>query len=115
MFGSLGARDRPDVVAARQEPGARDLRHGHAALLRSRLERPKQRQVLLEVAFLETWMGRAGVARNEIVTLAKAAAQEAAAERRVGDEPDAELFQSRQDLVLDVARPQRIFSLDRRD
>ena len=32
---------------------------------------------------------------------------------RVGDEADAELAQRRQDLGFDVARPQRIFGLDR--
>ena len=42
------------------------------------------------------------------------AGQEAAAERREGDEPDAEFAQRRDDLRLQVALPQRIFALQRR-
>src|SRR5262249_22068614 len=96
-------------------PGERDLRHGYAALLRRCLERPEQRQVLLEVSFLKPRMGVTAVARNEIVAFGKAAAEETAAERRVGDKADAELLERRQDLVRDVAGPQRIFGLDRGD
>ena len=43
------------------------------------------------------------------------AGQEAAAERRIGHEADAELVAGRQDFVLDAALPQRIFTLQRRD
>ena len=51
----------------------------------------------------------------ELVGGAEAAAEEAAPERRVGDEADAELAQRRQDLRLDVARPQRVLGLHRGD
>ena len=37
------------------------------------------------------------------------------AERRVGNEPDAELTQQRQDLVLDITCPERVFGLQRGD
>ena len=43
------------------------------------------------------------------------AGQESAAERAVGDEPDAELAHGRQDLVLRVAAPERVFRLERGD
>src|SRR5262245_34391188 len=98
IFAPLGARDRYDIVAARQQPGECDLRHGDAALLRRRLERPEQREVLLEVALLEARMGVAAVACDEVVALGKGAAEEAAPERRIGHEADAELFQGWQDL-----------------
>src|SRR5207302_8238876 len=41
--------------------------------------------------------------------------EEAAAERTVGDEADPELAAGRQDLLLRVAAPQRVFALQRRD
>src|SRR5262249_30721350 len=63
----------------------------------------------------ETRMGVTAIGRNEIVALAECAAQEAAAKRRIGNEADAELLQRWQNLGLDVARPQRIFGLDRAD
>ena len=43
------------------------------------------------------------------------AGEEAAAERAVGDEADAELAHGRQHAVLRVARPQRVLGLQRRD
>ncbi len=43
------------------------------------------------------------------------AGEEAAAERAVGDEADAQLAHGRQDLVLRVARPQRVLGLQRAD
>ncbi len=55
------------------------------------------------------------VALVELVGRAEPTRQEAASERRVGDERDAELLQRRQDLGLDVARPQRVLRLHRRD
>src|SRR5205814_2876411 len=55
------------------------------------------------------------IVRGDVVDLLDVSGEEAAAERRVGDKADAELAARRQDLVLDVARPQRIFGLQRGD
>jgi len=38
--------------------------------------------------------------------------EESAAERTIGDETDPQLAHGRQDLVLDVAAPQRVFRLE---
>ena len=54
------------------------------------------------------WSGRSARLRD-------LAGEEAAAERAVGHEADAELAADRQDVVLDVALPQRIFGLQRGD
>ena len=51
----------------------------------------------------------------ELVGRREAAGEEAAPERRVGDEADAELAAGRQDLRLGVARPQRVLGLQRGD
>ena len=51
----------------------------------------------------------------EVVDRLDGAGQEAAAERRVGDEADAQLAARRQDLVLGLARPQRVLGLQRGD
>jgi hypothetical protein len=56
----------------------------------------------------------ARVLRRQLAALADGAGQEAAAERAVGDEADAELPADSEDLALDVARPQRILGLQRR-
>ena len=55
------------------------------------------------------------IAFGQIRTLADQAGQEAAAQRAVGDEADAEILAQRQDLLLHPALPERIFALQRGD
>src|SRR5712671_998976 len=113
IFSPFGARDRDNIVAAREQPGDGNLRRRDAALFGGGLERYEQVQVLFEIAFLETRMGMAPVGGNEIVARLERAAQEPAPQRRIGHEADAEFLERRQNLLLDVAGPQRIFGLDR--
>ena len=70
---------------------------------------------MLQVLAGEARPVAAEVALVELVGRGEAPREEAAAERRVGDERDAQLFERRQDLRLDVARPQRVLGLHRRD
>ena len=51
-----GPRHRRDVVHVE-----RDLRHGGTLVLRQRLQRPKQSEIELEIAFLKSRMGVAAV------------------------------------------------------
>ena len=60
-------------------------------------------------------MVAAEVVLQEVVRRAEATGQEAAPERRVRDEADAELAHRRQDLLLGIARPQRVLGLKRGD
>ena len=87
----LRARDRDDVVALRQHPRERELRRGAAFLPRDLLHERHEVEVLLEVLALEARVVAAVVVGREIVDRAELPGQEAAAERAVGDEADAEL------------------------
>src|SRR5207245_1707755 len=80
-----------------------------------RFERLQEREVLLEVSRLEARLPAALVVRGDVVDLPDVAGEEAAPERRIGDEADAELAARGKDLVLDVARPERILRLERGD
>ena len=66
ILAALGAGDRHDAVALRQQPGERDLRHGGALAVRDRLERPEQVEVLLEIAFLEARMRVTAVGFDQV-------------------------------------------------
>src|SRR5207245_10111198 len=111
----LRARDREDVLAAREQPRERDLRRPHAALRRDRFERLHELQVLLEIARTEARLLAPDIVRRDVVDLPDVSGEEPPAKRRIGDKADAELAARGQDRVLDVARPQRIFRLQRRD
>ena len=70
---------------------------------------------MLEVLALEPRPATAEVVLREVVDRLDLAGEEAAPERAVGDESDPELAHRRENLVLDVARPERILGLERRD
>ena len=72
-------------------------------------------EVALEVLALEARVVAAEVALREIVRRPDLPGEEAAAERAVRDEADAELAAGRKHPVLRVARPQRVLGLERRD
>ena len=73
---------------------------------------PASSHVALGVLAAEARLGAPPVVGVELVGRAEAAGEEAAAERGVGDEADAELAQRRQHLVLDVAAEERVLALD---
>src|SRR5262249_51439961 len=111
----LRARDRSDVLALAQHPRERELT-GRRALLGGDLAHAvDELEVALEVLALEARVVGAEVAGLEVVGRPEAAGEAAAAERAVGDEPDPELADRGEDLVLRVARPQRVLGLQRAD
>jgi hypothetical protein len=69
----------------------------------------------LEARALEARVVAAEVVVAEILGLGDGAGQEAAAERAVGDQPDPELADRGEHLVLEVACPQRVLALQRAD
>ena len=89
----LGARDRDDVLAAAEDPGQGELGRGDAALAR-RAPRHASTRLRLRSRFSPWKRGRAApvVVGGEVVERADLAGEEAAAERRVGDQADAELL-----------------------
>src|SRR6185503_1551794 len=93
---ALGARDGDHVLALRQHPGEGELRRGALLFLRDRLEPGGERHVLVQVLALEAWMREAPVAFGQVLLPVHRAGEHAAAERRVGDERDAELARGAQ-------------------
>ena len=107
----LGARDRRHVASRRVHEGERDLA-GRAALGRGELvDDLDDGDVVGQVVPLEPGLVAAEVALVQVVERAHGAGEEAAPERAVGDEADAELAQRGQDLLLRVARPDRVLGL----
>src|SRR2546427_10420066 len=111
----LGAGDRYDILALRQQPGEGELRRSAALLPRDRFHPRHQVEVSLEVLPLKARVVAAPVVRGEVLEAADLPGDEPAPERAVGHEPDPELAARGQDLVLGVARPQRILGLQRAD
>jgi hypothetical protein len=97
---ALGAGDRHHVLALRQHPGEDELRGGALLFFRDRLEPGEDLHVLVQVLALEARMREAPVALGQVRLAVHRAGEHAAAERRVGDQRDAEL----------ACRPQRFFS-----
>src|SRR4029077_12621390 len=96
---ALGARDRDDVAPAREQPGERELPRGAFLLLRHVEQRPHEVEVLLEVLVLEARVIPTAVVGRDLRRGVGAPGEEAAAERGVGDERDAELAQDGQRLL----------------
>src|SRR4029453_8020994 len=85
------------------------------SLCRQLLHRVHELHVGIEVFALEARMALAAVARAVLVGTLRVPGEEAAAERALGDESDAELPARRQDLGLDLALPERVLGLQRAD
>src|SRR5262245_48575652 len=103
--------DRHDVRALGQHPGESELRGGALFLLGHLLDSVGQRQVVRKILALKARVVAAVVVGGEVLGLFEPAAQESAPQRAVGDEPDAELAAGREDVVLGVARPERVLRL----
>src|SRR5215218_8962358 len=108
-----GSGDGSDVVAAGQQPRQRGLCRRGSDLGADGLHFVDDAQVALEVLAGEPRVGLAPVVIGEVVHGADPPSQQAMAERRVGNEPDPEPAQQRQDFGLDVAGPERVFGLQR--
>src|ERR1043166_1995373 len=105
------ARDRHDVVAARQQPAQGQLRRRTALLARDLLDLADEVQVLLEVRSLKPGRAAAEVAGGQVVELLEPAREKPASQRAVGHEPDAQRPAGRQDVVLRIPTPERVLRL----
>ena len=111
----LGSGDRRDVVALREQPGQRHLRRCGARLGGDGLDLIDDVQVALEVLAREARVGFAPVIVRELIGRADLPGEETVAERRLGDEADAQLAQQRQEPSFRIAGPEGAFSLQRGD
>jgi hypothetical protein len=102
----LGAGDRGDVVALREQPCQGHLCRRRTHLGGNGLDFVDDAQVALEVLASEARVGLAPVVVGELLGRADVPGEEAVAERRVGDEADAQLAQERQQLGLGIPGPQ---------
>src|SRR6185436_8788234 len=64
---------------------------------------------------LESRMVLPKVVLDEVGVRPEASCQEPAPQRAIRDEPDPELAHGREDLLLRIARPERVLTLHRRD
>src|SRR5918994_1790793 len=110
-----GAGDRNDPRLLGKQPGDRDLGTRHPLLGRDLAEHLDQGLVRLPGLRREARNDVAEVGTVERRVLVDRARQEALAERAEGDEADTELLESRQDLLLGLSPPQRIFALEGSD
>src|SRR5437773_1974835 len=111
----LGAGNRDDVVAVGEQPRERELAGRAAFLPGERFDAPDKIEILLKVVTLKARMVLAPIALGDVLRTRDLAGEEPAAERTIRDEPDAELPYGAEELVLDVAAPQRVFRLQRSD
>jgi hypothetical protein len=111
----LGSGNRRDVVTLREQPGQRHLRRCGARLGSDSLDLIDDVQVALEVFAGKARVGFAPVVVGELLGRADLPGEKTVAERRVGNEADAQLAEQRQELVLRITGPEGIFGLQRGD
>jgi hypothetical protein len=109
----LGSGDRRNVVALREQPGQRHLRRCGARLGGDGLDLIDDTQVALEVLAGQARVGLAPVVVGKLLERADLPSEETVAERRVGNEADAQLTQQRQQFGFRIASPEGVFSLQR--
>ena len=111
----FGARDRNDVRPLGEQPGECELTRGAALALRDRLDALHEVDIVGQVAGRETRMPPPRIGLGEAGRLLDLGGQQAAAERRIGHEGDAEFPRRAQRLLRLVPIEQRIFVLHRGD
>src|SRR3954471_14803907 len=111
VFAALGAGDGYDALPLGQEPGQGQLGRRHVLRGGDLLHSLHELQVLLEVLSLEPRPLATPVVLWQILEAAQLAGEEAAAERAVRDEADAQFPDGGDELVLGVAAPQRVLGL----
>src|SRR5215469_2738890 len=111
----LRPRNRNDVFTLSQHPCQRKLRRLVLLLPRNFFHAAHQLEVLLEICALKPWRRPPVVLRREILEFPDLLRKEAAPQRAVRDEANPQLAARRQNFVFGVARPQRVFGLQRRN
>ena len=111
-----GSGDGNDPRRFRQEPGERDLGRGRVPGRGQAFQDLDQGEIVVQGLRLEPGLDAAKIAWRHILDRGDGAGQETLAQRGIGHKPDAQFRAGVQKAVgLDLARPQRIFVLKRRD
>src|SRR5215203_1864999 len=111
-FQLRGTGDRNDPRLLGKQPGDRDLGTRHLLLGCDFAEHLDQGLVRLSSLRREARNDVAEVGAVERGVLVDRAREEALTQRAEGDEADAELLERRQNLLLGLSPPQRIFALE---
>lgn len=112
---ALRSRNRHDVFTLCEHPGEGQLRRLAALFLGDFANAIDHAHVLLKIVALEPREVAAIIVRSEVLEAANFAREKAASERAIGDEADAQLAARREDFILGLARPERVFRLQRSD
>ena len=98
--GALGSGNRNEILPLTQHPGQRELPRRRAFLLRDFFHLLNERQISGEVLPLEPRVHAPEVAFRDVFGLLELSREEAASERAVRDEADAQLPQRIQNPLL---------------
>src|SRR5690606_8054371 len=98
-------RDRDDGVALREQPGERDLRVRDAVLCRDAGDGIDDRKVGGQIFFRVARIVAPPVILGKLVAAADCAGEEAAAERRIGNEADIAFAAYAEDFFFHAAFP----------
>src|SRR5258706_946780 len=112
---ALGAGDRNDLPALREQPGEHELRRRAFFLRGELLEALDDLHVRVEVLGLEARVLQAAIAFGQVRLALHRAGEHATPERRVSDERDAELAAAGERFLAVLPVEQRILVLHRRD
>src|SRR5579863_7293082 len=111
----LGPEDGHDVLALRHYPRQRNLRGGSGFGIRQSFNVPYQIKILIEVIARKSRVKPPEVVLRDVLGPLEFASQEAAPQRAIRHKTDAEFANRCQNILLGVASPERILSLQRGD
>src|SRR2546421_6748861 len=113
IFSPFRSRNWDDVFALRQDPGQGELR-GRATFFPSDLAHlANEIQIALKIFSLKPRGSPPVVVLRQVFKAFDLAGQESATERGIGDKTDAELAANTEHFLFWIARPERIFRLQR--
>src|SRR5438105_7072313 len=111
----LRSRNGHDIFALRQHPGQRQLRRLNALLFCDFSHPPHQIKILLEILSLKPRRLAPVIIFRQIFESFELPGQKSATERAVRDKSNSKLSASSENLVLWIARPERVLGLQGSD
>src|SRR5947209_9696896 len=115
MRRASGSRDRDDVIASGEQPGEGDLAGCGVLLACNLFHDGCGTHVGVKVFALEAWVVEAKVVLRIFFSALYVPREEATAKRRKRDKTNAKLAECGDDLLFQIALPERVFALQCRD
>src|SRR6266550_3032836 len=115
IFAPFRAGNRDDVVALRENPGKGQLRRRALFLVRDFFDAFHEIQIALKIFALKSRCRAPVIVLWQILWLLNLSSEKPAAERTVRHEADAKLAADAKNFGFGVARPERVFRLQRSD